>query len=62
MRGAEAKGEKKYRNDGVVVLGLNGVSVRPLISVVPAARQGLTVRTELAYFPCEPEKEVLVDI
>lgn len=57
---AEEKRERKQGNDGAVMLGLNGVLMRMLVSVVPASSKDFTVERELAYFSCQSEREALV--
>lgn len=49
-----------YGNDGAVMLGWNGMLVTLLASVLLVASQGITVRTELAFFFCRTEREVLI--
>lgn len=54
------KGEKKYRNGEALVLGLKSLMVRLLDLAVPAPSQEAPVGRELAYFPCQLEREALI--
>lgn len=53
--GAEGEG-----NDEALELGLNGVLAGMIASAVPAGSEGVTVRTELAYFSCQPRRRTPV--
>lgn len=59
MLGAKEKSERRLGSDGAVVLGVNGVLVRPLALFVPAASQSVRVGTELTHFFCQPGRETL---
>lgn len=47
---------------GGVMLGPNCFLMGLLALVLPAASQGLTVKTELAYFSCQPVCEMMVHV
>lgn len=62
VRCAGVKCEKRYENDGNMLLSLNGLLLRALASVVPVLSRGVTGSATLTLFSSHPREKWLVYI